>query len=133
MSSCQDTGVDRSQADRMAMQIYNCVTYDRTFSQSALNMLAPQTRANIQAVQTVYPGVAYSLNPSPKEVQAAMASVSNDSNKGMVPCSLIKYNGEYSTPGPYYQLANAYGPQLGSKCINFGQDLNLEYMKNHPK
>lgn len=122
----------RTQYDKDQIKQYNCINFERTYSDSMVSMLAPSVRTNFQQTKSIDLGVSYQLNPTAASVKAAQGS-SSTTNKGVYPpkCGFDQYDKNQlcsqSTPGPYASLDIAYNPTIGSKCINLGQDLNFQY------
>jgi hypothetical protein len=136
MTTCADDAVykslmaQRSQQDQKNIMKYNCVNYQMSYPKSLVSMLPPTSRAGFSRPFTVDPAVQYQLNPTLESVKAVQGESSNN-NAYPPSCGFGNaafHKGDCSaTPYPYYGLANAYNPTSGSKCINYGQDLNLMY------
>lgn len=140
MASSQDNDVymslmsQRTENDKNNIRQYNCINYKRTITPSIVSMLAPAAQASFVATQVVNPNVMYMLNPTPDSVKA-MAGASQDINTTYPPsCNFDKMPNEgvcrNSTSNAYPGLDFAYSPTTGSKNINLGQNLNMQYSQN---
>ena len=120
----------RTQNDQSNIRQYNCVNFVRTISPSIVSMLSPPAQASFVATKTVNPNVMYMLAPTNESVKT-MASMSVDKNDTYPPpCgynSMPENICRNSTPNAYPGLNFAYDPTTGSKCINVGQNLNMQY------
>ena len=120
----------RTENDKKMIQEFNCVSYERKFAPSIVGMLPPSARKTFQPVQAVNPSVSYQLNPTAQSIANAKG---NDSTANVYPpnCGFNKFVKsdvcDHMTPYTYPALDFAYNPTSGSRCINLGQDLNLQY------
>lgn len=120
----------RTQHDKEMIQQYNCVSYQKKFEPSIVGMLPPSAQKTFQPVQMVNPSVSYQLNPTMQSIANAKG---NDSTANAYPptCGFNKFVKsdicDHMTPYSYPALDFAYNPTSGSRCINLGQDLNLQY------
>ena len=121
----------RTQHDKKMIQQYNCVQFQKTYEPSIVGMLPPVSRASFQAVQMVNPAVSYQLNPTTESIQRAQGIDSKVNSNYPPNCGFNKFIPsdvcDYTTPYTYPALDFAYNPTSGSRCINLGQDLNLQY------
>lgn len=121
----------RTAYDKDMIKQYNCVNFQMKYPQSLLSMLPPDVRVGFPSVRSFNPSVDYQLNPTMQSVKAAQGS-SQDVNVyppacgfANMPQNLCQNQTSYYYPGLDY----AYNPTVGSKCINLGQDLNLQYVR----
>ena len=122
----------RTQNDQSNIKQYNCVNFTRTITPSIVAMLAPSAQASFMATKTVNPSVMYMLAPTPESVNKTMASsMSVDKNDTYPPScgynSMPENICRNSTPSAYPGLNLAYDPTTGSRCVNAGQNLNMQY------
>ena len=69
------------------------------------------------------PALADTLSPENRKV-LTLKPVNTAAMYSYTPMQPMASKGVCLTPGPYYTLSTAYNEQVGSECINFGQDLN---------
>jgi hypothetical protein len=119
----------RTPNDQNMIQNYNCSNYKMSYPNPILSMLPPNKRASFSGISTLNFDSMYQLNPDKESIKMAGLSSSNN-NKYPPSCGFDQTPPGLcrETPGGYYNLASAYNPMSGSKCVNYGQDLNLQYM-----
>jgi hypothetical protein len=120
----------RTPYDKENISRYNCTVYNLNYPKSLVNMLSPKDKASFNPSQQVDPNMLYQLNPTAYSLK--MAEGASSAKNGYPPsCNYGKHDkGCSQNPNPYYDLSTAYDPMSGSQCINYGQDLNLQYVKN---
>ena len=137
MTTCADDKVyldlmnQRTQRDKEQLMTYNCVNFERQYPQGLVSMLPPQNRASFSGKQLVNPAALYQLNPTPESIKMA-GTVSSSKNVFPPSCGFANVPQGLcakQTPYSYPNLEYAYNPTSGSKCINYGQDLNLQYVQ----
>lgn len=121
----------RTQHDKEMIQQYNCVSYQKKFEPSIVGMLAPSVQKTFNPVTTFSPSVHYQLNPTTQSIANAKGNDSNVNSVYPPTCGFNKFVKsdvcDHMTPYSYPALDFAYNPTSGSRCINLGQDLNLQY------
>ena len=117
----------RTPFDKENIMKYNCTVYNLNYPKSLINMLSPKDQASFSQSQQVDPNMLYQLNPTAYSLK--MAEGGSSAKNGYPPaCNYGKHKGCSHNPEPYYELSTAYDPMSGSQCINYGQDLNLQYV-----
>ena len=118
----------RTPFDKENIMKYNCTVYNLNYPKSLINMLSPTDQASFSQSQQVDPNMLYQLNPTAYSLK--MAEGGSSAKNGYPPaCNYGKNKGCSHNPEPYYELSTAYDPMSGSQCINYGQDLNLQYVR----
>lgn len=117
----------RTEHDKQEMSKYNCSFLNVSYPKSLVSMLSPNDQATFKANKMVDPNVLYQLNPTALTVKSSQGT--NKDNTYPPNCGFGKnVSGCQRNPDPYYNLLHAYDPTSGSECINYGQDLNLQYV-----
>jgi hypothetical protein len=76
-------------------------------------------------VSILYPPALLStFNPAIVAQYSLPKPVNTAAMYSYTPMQSMASKGVCLTPGPYYTLSTAYNEQVGSDCVNFGQDLN---------
>jgi hypothetical protein len=119
----------RTPFDKENISKYNCAMFSLTYPKSLVSMLPPKDQSSFNPNQQVDPNILYQLNPTPYNLK--MAQGGSSTNNAYPPaCNFGKHDkGCPHNPDPYYDLSTAYDPMSGSQCINYGQDLNLQYVR----
>lgn len=92
----------RTSNDQKSIDIYKNESRNKILPPALLGTLDPSVVAQFSLPKPVNTTAMYSYTPMPP----------------------VASKGVCVTPGPYYTLSTAYNEQVGSECINFGQDLN---------
>jgi hypothetical protein len=105
--------------------------FQQEYPQALISMLPPQQRSSFSGKKTVNPAALYQLAPTPESIKMA-GTVSSSKNSYPPSCGYANVPQGLcggKTPYPYPGLGYAYNPNSGSNCINYGQDLNLQYVQ----